>query len=214
MVQIASTPAAFRAAIDAYAFDAVPVAVPARPLLLIGEAHGAGSRMPAVLDRIADALGATAFAFEWSHEELDPLLTAFTASGVFDLEALWALPPGAEVFGGDGRFTAGHVALLERRWRADRLAQVIAVDRLDHEPPVPWHDRDRDLAGRLVQQWDASQRLVAVVGAAHAVRTPHTMAGLLGVDSAMFDYGTDPELPAAALTFPVPAGAPPVVPGR
>jgi hypothetical protein len=214
VVQTASTPAAFRAAIDAYELDAPPVAVPAQSLLLIGEAHGASSRMPAVLDRIAHALGATAFAFEWSHEELDPLLTALTATGVFDLDALWALPPDSEVFSGDGRFTAGHVALLERLWRTGRLAQVIAVDRLDPDPRVSWRERDRDMAARLLEQWDVSQRLLAVVGAAHAVRSPGTMAQLLGVDGAMFDYGSPLGLPAAALTFSVPASSAAVVPGR
>jgi len=214
LVQIAPTPAAFRAAVDAYPFDAPPLALPARTLLLIGEAHGLGSAMPAVLARVAEALGATALAFEWSHEELDPLLEALLAEGVFDLEALWQLPAGAEVFAGDGRFTAGHVALLERLWQLRGLKQVIAFDRPDPDPPVPWHDRDRDLAGRLVEQWDSSQRLVAVVGAAHAVRSPGTMAGLLDVDGAMFDYGGVVELPPAALTIRVPAGPAPVVPGR
>jgi hypothetical protein len=214
LVRIAPTPAAFRAAVDAYSFDAPPLAVGSRPLLLVGEAHGVGSRVPALLARLARELEATAFAFEWSHEELDPLLDAFLERGAFDLEALWRLPPDAEVFAGDGRFTAGHIALLERQWRAGRLGQVIAVDRLDPEPPAPWHERERDLAGRLLGQWDRSRPLLAVVGAAHAVRAPGTMADLLAVEGAMFDYGREVEMPPAVLTFPVPPGPPPVVPGR
>jgi hypothetical protein len=170
--------------------------------------------MPDVLGRVVEAVGATALGFEWSHEELDPLLAPFLERGVFDVQALWELPPDAEVLGGDGRFTAGHVALLERLWRERRLAQVIAFDRLDPDPPRPWHDRDRDLAGRLVEQWDPAQRLVAVVGAAHAVRSPGTMAAHLDVEGAMLDYGDHVTMPPAALTFPVPAGPPPVVPGR
>jgi hypothetical protein len=215
LVQIAPTPHAFRAAIDAYAFDAAqPPAVPDRPLLLVGEAHGVGSRMPAVLERVAARLGATAFAFEWSHDEIGPVLDDFLACGRVDVEGLWSLPPTAEAFNGDGRLTAGHVALLERLWREGRLAQLIACDRLDPDPPAPWHDRDRDLAGRIVERWDPSLRLVVVLGAAHAVRAPGTVAALLDVDGAMFDYGPAVPMPAAATVFTVPPGPPPVVPGR
>jgi hypothetical protein len=215
LVQIAPTPQAFRAAIDAYAFeDTQPPAVSGCPLLLVGEAHGAGSRMPAVLERVAAGLGATAFAFEWSHDELGPLLDHVVARGRFDVEALWSLPPAAEAFNGDGRLTAGHVALLERLWRDGRLSQLIACDRLDPDPPAPWHDRDREMAGRIVELWDPSLRLVAVLGAAHAVRAPGTVAALLDVDGAMFDYGAGVSMPAATTTFAVPPGPPPVVPGR
>ena len=214
MVRPAPTPAEFRAAVDAYRFAAPPLELPRTELLLIGEAHGVSSRMPAVLERVTARLGPFALAFEWSHEELDPLLERFMTSGTFDLDELWRLPPGAEAFARDGRFTAGHVALLERLWRERRLAQVIAVDRLDPTPPAPQQSRDRDLAARLLEQWQRVRPIVCVVGAAHALDAPGTMADALDVDAAMFDYGAAVEMPPAAVRIPVPPGPPPVVPGR
>ncbi len=76
---------------------------------------------------------------------------------------------------------------------------MIAVDRLDPEPPAPWHERDRDLAGRLVEQWD---RVPAASSRSSAPHTPSaapgTLADLLDVDGAMFDYGSEIELPAGS----------------
>jgi hypothetical protein len=138
LVQIAPTPAAFRSAVEAYAFGEARVDVTKRDLLLVGDAHGVhASREPAVLHEIARGLGARALAFEWSHDELGNVVEEFLATGTFDLEAVWALPPGAEAFGGDGRFTAGHVALVERLHREGTLEQVIPFDRLDPDPPAP-----------------------------------------------------------------------------
>jgi hypothetical protein len=211
LVQIAPTPAAFRSAVEAYPFGEARVDVTRRDLLLVGDAHGVhASREPAVLYEIARGLGARALAFEWSHDELGNVVEEFLATGTFDLEAVWALPPGAESFGGDGRFTAGHVALLERLHREGTLEQVIPFDRLDPDPPAPQDVRRREMAERLLAEWDRALPLLAVVGAGHLA----PMAALIGAETATLDYGADVERPRATVAFAVPEGPPAVVPGR
>jgi hypothetical protein len=211
LVQFAPTPAAFRAAVEAYAFGEAPVDVTRRDLLLVGDAHGVhASREPAVLYEIARSLGARALAFEWSHDELGGIVAEFMGTGTFDLEAVWALPSGAEAFAADGRFTAGHVALLERLHREGTLEQVIPFDRLDPDPPAPQNVRQREMAERLLAEWDRALPLLAVVGAGHLA----PMAALIGAETATLDYGPHVELPRAPVTFAVPEGPPAVVPAR
>jgi hypothetical protein len=211
LVQHAPTPAAFRSAIEAYRFGEASVGVARRKLLLVGGAHGVhASREPAVLYAITQALGARALAFEWSHDEVGEIVRDFMRTGTFDLNALWSLQADAEVFGADGRFTAGHVALLERLHAEGTLGQVIPLDRLDPDPLPPPDARDVDLAERLLAEWDRSLPLLAVVGAAHVA----PIAALVGAETAMLDYGPRVELPPASLTFAVPEGAPAVVPAR
>jgi hypothetical protein len=211
LVQPAPTPAAFRSAIEAYRFDEPRVDVARRDLLLLGNAHGLhASREPAVLYAIAQALGARALAFEWSHDELGEIVRGFMRSGTFDLDAVWSLPADADVFAADGRFTAGHVALLERLHRERTLQQVIPFDRLDPDPIPPQEARDREMAGRLLAEWNRALPLLAVVGAGHL----GGMAPLLHSETAVLDYGDSVELPAAELTFAVPHGPPAVVPAR
>jgi hypothetical protein len=182
-----------------------------RELLLVGDAHGLhASREPAVLYEIVQALGARALAFEWSHDELGEIVRAFMRTGMFELAALWSLPRDAEVFAADGRFTAGHVALLERLHAEGTLGQVIPLDRLDPDPLPPPEARDVDMAERLLAEWDRTLPLLAVVGAAHVA----PIATRVGAGTAMLDYGDSLELPVAALTFAVPHGPPAVVPSR
>jgi hypothetical protein len=211
LVQTAPTPAAFRSAIEAYRFGDAAVDTARRDLLLLGDAHGLhASREPAVLYALTQALGARALAFEWSHDELGEIVRRFITTGTFDLEAVWSLPADAEAFAADGRFTAGHVALLERLHAEGTLGQVIALDRRDPDPVPPPEARDRDMAERLLAEWDRSLPLLAVVGAAHVA----PIAALVGAETAMLDYGHRVELPPASLTFAVPEGPPAVVPAR
>ena len=157
------TPAGFRAAVDAYRFTAT---APPHPdgSMLIGHGHGLRAAWePAAFHAIAQETDATAFAFEWSDDELRPLVDGVLESGRLDVDALWRLPDGAEAFCGDGRFTAGHVALLERLVAEQRLAQAILFDRLDFKQPA----RSAEMAMRLTEEWDRRHRLIAVVGAAH-----------------------------------------------
>lgn len=157
------TPAGFRAAVDAYRFTAI---APPHPdgSILIGHGHGLRAAWePAAFYAIARETNATALAFEWSEDELRPLVDGILESGRLVVEELWRLPDGAEAFCGDGRFTAGHVALLERLVAERRLAQVILFDRLGSEQPT----RSAEMAMRLSEEWDRRHRLIAVVGAGH-----------------------------------------------
>jgi hypothetical protein len=211
LVQHAPTPAAFRAAVEAYRFDQALPLLPASAVLLLGNAHGAhASREPAVLYGVAHALGARALALEWSHDELGELVERFLADGRFDLDALWDLPQDAECFSADGRFTAGHVALLERLHREDALDQLIPFDQLDGPAPPPPELRDARMGARILDGWDASLPLLVVVGAAHVP----ALAAALRTEPAMLDYGPAVPMPDAALTLSVPSGPPAVVPAH
>ncbi len=87
-----------------------------------------------------ERLGVRALAFEWSSDDLDDVVQPVLTTGAVDSDALWALPPSAEVFSGDGRFTAGHVRLLEHL--GDRLDRIVLLDRAGSEG-----------AGREREEW-------------------------------------------------------------
>jgi hypothetical protein len=110
--------------------------------------------------------GARSVAFEWSFDELGPIVAGLWATGRLDTDALWSLPEGAEAFSGDGRFTAGHVALLERLLAEERLDQIICFDRVAATQP----GRSDEMAARLAREWNRDNHLLAVVGAAHVPR--------------------------------------------
>jgi hypothetical protein len=168
---VISSPEEFAAAVDSYRFaeielDTASIREPG--LLFVGEWHGMREN-PDVLYALAVELGTLAVAFEWSHEEMQPPLDAFLATGSFDFDALWSLPPSAEFFCGDGRITTGHFALLDRLRRENRLEQVIASDRLDPVPvPQDWQVRDREMAERLLAVWNQRLPLLVLVGGNHA----------------------------------------------
>jgi hypothetical protein len=215
---ILRSPAAFRAAVDRERLDRVHLddatlaevraAIDESGLLLVGEPHGV-RETSSLLHVLATELGAGTLAFEWSFDELGDLVDELP----LDVERLWSLPPEAEAFCGDGRFTAGHVALLERL----RPERVILFDRLE---PV---DRERELAERLLAEWDGRSRTIALVGAGHAAGT---MASLLPVRAAAIHYergrcswrGDESELeldpPATPITIRLPEATPADVPGR
>ncbi len=202
-------------------------------LLVVGEPHGV-RETPNVLHSLAAALGARAVAFEWSHEEMDDPVQDFIRGGSFDFDRLWSLPASAEFFCGDGRITAGHFALLQRLRDERRLDQVILFDRLDPEPPpADWLSRERELADRLLGEWDDRLPLLVLTGAFHAqLRAPEgeTMATHLArrrprLQPAMLDYASgrcwyrglrdvSGPVPEAPITLRVPEATPAVVPGH
>jgi len=202
-------------------------------LLVVGEPHGV-RETPGVLYALASALGTRAVAFEWSHEEIDEPVQEFVRSGSFGFEQLWSLPPSAEFFCGDGRISVGHFALLQRLRDEDRLDQVIAFDRLDPDPhPGDWRLRDREMAERLLAEWDERLPLLVLTGSFHAqpeAADGETMTSLLaherpGLEPAMLDYvsghswsrgelhDVSGPVPDAPITLRVPKASPAVVPG-
>lgn len=70
-------------------------------LFLLGEVHGVALTPCAILG-IAQRLGVRALAFEWSLDELDDVVQPVLSTGRVASDALWRLPPSAEVFSGDG----------------------------------------------------------------------------------------------------------------
>jgi hypothetical protein len=136
-------------------------------LVLLGETHGV-SETPAALGALARELGARALALEWSFDELGGIVEDALATGRFDLDRLWELAGGGDVFAGDGRFTAGHVRVVEELVAAGELDQVILVDRLGSDG----RSRERDMAARLLEGFRPGLGTLAVVGHGHALRGP------------------------------------------
>jgi hypothetical protein len=134
-------------------------------VVVLGERHGVAGTAGAV-GALARALDVRALAFEWSYDELGELVEDALSSGRLDLDRLWQLPADGDVFARDGRFTAGHVRLLEQLVAAGGLEQVILVDRLASGGA----ERERELAERLTGSLRAGLGVLAVVGHAHALR--------------------------------------------
>ncbi len=206
-------------------------------LLVVGEPHGV-RETPSVVYALAVALGTRAVAFEWSHEEMEAPVQAFLRSGSFDFEALWSLPSSSEFFCGDGRITAGHFALLQRLHREGRLDQVIVFDRLEPESPQDRETqvrlREREMAARLLAEWDRSRPFLVLAGAFHAqleAAEGEPMAAYLaralnGLQPAMLQYatghcwsrgelhGVSGPMPDAPIRLRLDVATPAVVPGR
>jgi hypothetical protein len=233
---IARSPAELRSAMrleaihpDDKTLDELRAAIAESGLLLLGEPHGV-QETPGLLYALATALDARTLAFEWSHEEFDEVVQAFVRTGRLDLERLWTLPASAELFAGDGRITAGHFALLERLRAEGRLDGVILFDRLDPEPePADWRPRDRDMAARLLAEWNGHDRLLALTGGFHAQLEPDTMAAHLARELPLrpatihyargrcWSRGEAREIegppPTAPITIVLPEATPATVPG-
>lgn len=113
-----------------------------------------------------ERLGVRALAFEWSYDELDGVVQPVLSTGSVALDVLWRLPSSAEVFSGDGRFTAGHVRLLEHL--GDQLDRIVLLDRVGWEAS----NRERGMTQRLLAARRRNSPLLAILGASHVVRTP------------------------------------------
>jgi hypothetical protein len=134
-------------------------------IFLLGEAHGVAQTPLAILGLVS-RLGVRALAFEWSYDELDDVVRPVLLTGTVASDALWTLPPSAEVFSGDGRFTAGHVRLLEHL--SGQLDRIVLLDRFGSEGP----EREVGMARRLLAERGQDSPLLAVLGAMHVVREP------------------------------------------
>jgi hypothetical protein len=134
-------------------------------LFLLGEVHGVAQTPRAILG-LVERLGVRALAFEWSYDELDCVVQPVLSAGSVASDVLWTMPSSAEVFSGDGRFTAGHVRLLERL--ADRLDRIVLLDRVGSEAS----NRERGMTRRLLAARRRNAPLLAVLGASHVVRLP------------------------------------------
>jgi len=124
-------------------------------LLLLGEAHGAREN-PLVIRALMRAFGLTRLALEWP-EELAPVIHAFLASATLaDDWLLWL---------GDGRITAGHLAVLSELAATGQLDVLLYDGMLDAHRT--WSQRDEAMAGRILAVAAPGTRTLVVAGNAH-----------------------------------------------
>lgn len=132
-------------------------------LLLLGEVHGV-SENPLVIRSLMEMFGLTSLALEWP-EELAPVVAAFLAGGVrADHWLLWA---------GDGRITAGHLAVLTERASVGPLELTLSDGTIG--AGWSWSQCDEAMATRVLAGGAAGERTLVVAGNAH---TPVSRTGL------------------------------------
>jgi hypothetical protein len=136
-------------------------------LLLLGEFHGVAEN-PLLIRALMQAFGLTSLALEWP-EELTPVISSLAAGGALaDHPLLWL---------GDGRITAGHLAVLRERATAGPLALCL----FDRTVGVGWNwsRRDEAMAGRILAAAGDARTLV-VAGNAHTPTVPTDLGIPLG----------------------------------
>jgi len=143
--------------IDPAALAAARRSLDSSGLLLLGETHGVREN-PLLIRALMQALGLTSLALEWP-EDLAPVIDAFLSSGA--LADCWWL------WGGDGRITAGHLAVLAERAAAGPLDLILfdGVTGADWS----WSQRDAAMARRILAASARGARTLAVAGNAHTV---------------------------------------------
>jgi erythromycin esterase-like protein len=156
---------------DAEAEAAMNVSLDSTGLLLLGEVHGV-RQTPRVLAALIELLDVRALALEWP-APLTSTVEAHRRTGVLDEhELLWL---------GDGRLTAGHLALL--RDLADRRPALewLAFDTWTIPPDLPgeslWTARDHAMARHILAHTSAAGRTLVVAGNAHTP-TARTRLGI------------------------------------
>jgi hypothetical protein len=129
-------------------------------LLLLGEMHGAREN-PLLARALMQAFGITRLALEWD-EDLAPVIGAFLATGTLaDHWLLWS---------GDGRITAGHLAVLAERATAGPLEVILFDGAISAD--WNWSARDEAMARRILAAAPAQARTLAVAGNAHTATGP------------------------------------------
>jgi hypothetical protein len=104
-----ATPLGLQVDLDADA--AVRESLQRTGMVLLGEAHGM-AETPVLVDELIAWFGLDGIALEW-HEDLRPWLDRWIADGVLT-DPVWGSDLAGEVWGGDRRLTAGHLAALRR----------------------------------------------------------------------------------------------------
>ena len=146
--------------IEPPALSAARQSLDASGLLLLGEVHGVREN-PLLVRALMKAFGLTSLALEWP-EELTPMIRAFLASGTLaDHPWLW---------GGDGRITAGHLAVLADRAAAGPLELILFDGVIGAD--WSWSQRDEAMARRLLATSPPSARTLVVAGNAHTPVSP------------------------------------------
>jgi hypothetical protein len=133
-------------------------------LLLLGEVHGVRQN-PLLARALMTALDVTGLALEWP-AELATAVSGFFGDG--------RVPDHPHLWGGDGRITAGHFALLRERFLAERLRALTLFDGV-HE--AGWSQRESAMAERILNSQGPGSRTLVIAGTAHTALTP-TMLGV------------------------------------
>jgi hypothetical protein len=137
-------------------------------LLLLGEVHGVREN-PLVIRALMVALGLTGLALEWAEQLTAGLGGYLAGQPLADDMTLWS---------GDGRITAGHLAVLRERAAASPLDLTLfdGIGELDWT----WSQRDEAMAERLLARATAASGTLAVAGNAHTPTGPTSLGLPLG----------------------------------
>lgn len=123
--------------------------------LLLGEVHGVREN-PLIIRSLIQAFGLSSLALEW-HEDLTPAAGAFLAGGqLADNPLLWF---------GDGRITAGHLAVLRERAAVGPLSLTLFDVTIG--PDWDWSAHDEAMARRILTAPAAGTGTLVVAGNAH-----------------------------------------------
>ncbi len=137
-------------------------------LLLLGEVHGVREN-PLVIRALMLAFGLHGLALEWP-DELTPVIGDFLAGHrLADHLTLWF---------GDGRITAGHLAVLRERATAGPIDLTLfdGITGADWS----WSQRDEAMAERILARARTASGTLAVAGNAHTYTTPTSLGVPLG----------------------------------
>jgi hypothetical protein len=154
----------YRLTIDPAALAAARQSLDQSGLLLLGEVHGVRQN-PLIARALMVALDMTGLALEWPAALATPLSGFFADGRVPDHSQLW---------GGDGRITAGHFAMLRERFLAERLQALTLFDGVNE---VGWSRREAAMAERILNAQTPGLRTLVIAGSAHTALTP-TMLGV------------------------------------
>jgi hypothetical protein len=137
-------------------------------LLLLGEVHGVREN-PLIIRALMQAFGLSGLALEWPGD-LMGVISAFAAGGKLgDHPQLWL---------GDGRITAGHLAVLRERARAGQLDLAL----FDGIAGADWSgpQREEAMAAQILASATAAPGTLAVTSNAHAPASPASRGIPLG----------------------------------
>lgn len=151
-------------AIEPPALHAVRRSLDESGLLLLGEVHGVREN-PLIARALVRAFGLNALALEWP-DELVPVIDAFMISGVLeDHPLLWL---------GDGRITAGHLAVLRERAESGPLNLTL----FDGTASAygSWSARDEAMAGLILARPGTTTATTAATGTTATAGTTATTA--------------------------------------
>lgn len=159
---------AFQLDIEPAALTAARFSLERAGLLLLGEVHGVRQN-PLLARALMVALDVTGLAMEWP-ADLAGAVGGFLADGqVPDHDQLW---------GGDGRITVGHFAVLRERFTAVRLEALTLFDGVNE---VGWSRREAAMADRILAAPGPAGGTLVVAGNVHTHLNPIGLGVPLGV---------------------------------